>query len=68
MLLQLLVYIYTCAGGTAPPDKFQRDTDVILAYRAFGVKLFPNSFGLIPELVYFSSELAWLIPDFISPF
>ena len=64
MLLQLLVYIYTCEGGDPPLDKFQRKSSV----PGFGVKLFPNSFGLIPELVYFSSELAWLIPDFISPF
>ena len=52
MLLLLHVYsyfyMYTCAGGGPPPDKFPRS----LATRVFGVRLFPNSFGLIPELVW----------------
>ena len=65
MLLQLHVYnyfyMYTCAGRGTPPG-------YVLALHDFGVRLFPNSFGLIPELVYLSSEVAWLIPGSISPF
>ena len=40
--------ILSAGGGTPPPDMFQRS----LATRVFGVRLFPNSFGLIPELVW----------------
>ena len=58
---------FTCIlvqGGEPPPDKLSMSLET----RVFGVRLFPNSFGLIPELVYLSSEVAWLIPEFISPF
>ena len=68
MLLLLHVYsyfyMYTCAGGDPP----RICSSAILATRVFGVRLFPNSFGLIPELVYLSSEVAWLIPGSILSF
>ena len=43
---------FTCilsAGGGTPPRIWLPRS---LATRVFGVRLFPNSFGLIPELVF----------------
>ena len=62
--IQLLLHVYLCRGGDPPADKLP----MFAGTRVFGVRLFPNSFGLIPELVYLSSEVAWLIPEPISPF
>ena len=64
ILLQLLLHVYLCRVGDPPADKFSMS----LGTQVFGVRLFPNSFGLIPELVYLSSEVAWLISETISPF
>ena len=47
--IQLLLHVYLCRGG--PPQISSRALLRSLATRVCGVGLFPNSFGLIPELV-----------------
>ena len=63
MLLQLLVYIYTCAGGT-PPDKLSRSGRAVSALRILGVKPFKTPSRRILFFIVFSMPFwidFWLI-------